>query len=113
MARAKLSIVTGFAKRYVEECRGGGACRIPAGPQRALVRQFVDMAFSWSPLDERVLLWTGKPNKEQRRQLHPYLLSVSPTQGRSLLTGTVRVVVSLGDFPLACAGSHFNYCSAP
>ena len=40
----------------------GGTSRIPAGLQRALVRQFVNMALSWSPLDKRVLLWTGMCN---------------------------------------------------
>ena len=44
----------------------GATQRIPAGPQRALVLKLVDIALNWTPLDERVLLWTGFPNKMQR-----------------------------------------------
>ena len=33
--------------------------RLPQGPQRQLLVQFLDIVTTWSPLDERVLLWTG------------------------------------------------------
>ena len=60
------------------------------GPQRTLVGQYVYMALHWTPLDERVLLWTGMATKTQRCQLYPLILSLSVSQSRSLLTGVSR-----------------------
>ena len=66
------------------------ALRIPAGPQRSLVRTFIDMATTWLPLDERALLWTGMPNKKQRANLQPLMTPLSTSMTRSLLQGVGR-----------------------
>ena len=41
------------------------------------------MALTWAPLDERVLLIIGIPNKMQRAALHPFILSLHPDGHRS------------------------------
>ena len=62
----------------------------PAGPQRSLIQQFVHLALHRTPLDERVLVWTGMFNKMQRTSLQPFLGSLSLSLSRSLLEGTGR-----------------------
>ena len=64
--------------------------RTPAGPQRALLQHFVHLALHWTPIDERVLLWTGMLNKMQRASLQPFLGSLPRFLSSSLLKGTGR-----------------------
>ena len=68
----------------------GATRRIPAGPQRSLIQQYVHMALHWTPLEERVLVWTGMLNKMQRASLQPFLGSLPSSLSRSLLKGTGR-----------------------
>ena len=68
----------------------GATRRLPAGPQRSLIQHFVHIALHWTPVEERVLLWTGMLNKTQRTSLHPFLGSLPTSLGRSLLKGTGR-----------------------
>ena len=68
----------------------GATRRIPAGPQRYLIQQYVHMALHWTPIDERVLVWTGMLNKMQRASLQPFLGSLPSSLSRSLLKGTGR-----------------------
>ena len=68
----------------------GATRRLPAGPQRALIQHYVHIALHWTPLDERVLLWTGMLNKMHRTSLQPFLGSLPTSLSRSLLKGTGR-----------------------
>ena len=68
----------------------GATRRIPTGPQRFLIQHFVHIAFHWTPVDERVLIWTGMLTKLQRASLQPFLGSLPTSLSRSLLHGTGR-----------------------
>ena len=52
------------------------------------------MVTTWSPLADRVLLWTGMLSKPQRAEL-PYIRRLPLTLSRSLLTGTCRSLTRL------------------
>ena len=68
---------------------------IPQGPQRQLITKYLDMATTWSPLEDRVLLWTGMLSKPQRSELDPYIRRLPITRNRYLLTGTCRSLTRL------------------
>ena len=68
----------------------GATRRTPAGPQRSLIQHFVHIALHWTPVDERVLIWTGMLNKMLRASLQPFLGPLFPSLSHSLLKGTGR-----------------------
>ena len=69
--------------------------RLPQGPQRQLLTKYLDIVTTWSPLEDRVLLWTGMLSQPQRAVLDPYIRRLPVTRSRSLLTGTCRSLTRL------------------
>ena len=69
--------------------------RLPPGPQRHLITKYLDMVTTWSPLEDRVLLWTGMLSKPQLSVLDPYIRRLPHTLSISLLTGTCRSLTQL------------------
>ena len=69
--------------------------RLPQGPQCQLLTKYLDMVTTWSPLEDRVLLWTGMLSQPQRTELDPYIRRLPLTRSRSLLTGTCRSLTLL------------------
>ena len=69
--------------------------RLPPGPQRLLLTKYLDMVTTWTPLEDRVLLWTGMLSKPQRAALDPYIRRLPLLRSRSLLTGTCRSLTRL------------------
>ena len=69
--------------------------RLPQGPQRHLLTKYLDILTTWSPLEDRVLLWTGMLSQPQRAVLDPYIRRLPVTRSRSLLTGTCRSLTRL------------------
>ena len=62
----------------------------PQGPQRQLLTKHLKMVAIWSPLEDRVLLWTGMLSKSQQSELDLYIRRLPVARSRSLLTGTCR-----------------------
>ena len=69
--------------------------RLPPGPQRQLITKYLDMVTTWSPIEDRVLLWTGMLSKSQRFELDPYIRRLPVARSRTLLTGTCRSLTRL------------------
>ena len=69
--------------------------RLLQGPQRQLLVKYLYMVATWSPLDERVLLWTGMLSKYQRSELDTYIRRLPVACSRSLLTDTCRSLARL------------------
>ena len=68
----------------------GATLQVVATSKRDLVTKFINIAITWEPLDERVLLWIGMLTKPQRAALRPFILRLSLAHSRALLTGSCR-----------------------
>ena len=82
--------------------------RVSSGPRCLLVSKYLDMATTQAPLENRVLLWTGLPNKAQRGALHTYI-SPLPLRHRRILLSFARAARTLWE----CCRQQLATASSP